>query len=123
MSVAQFAEALGVRYVVDGSLRRAGGDLRVNARLTDTTNGRLIWAERYDGPRRDRFRYPVQTCHGNRLYPRSAGTQSQMEAIATPDTRELEAREAFQRGWALYGRFNEADNAASIPHFERANRT
>ncbi|MCX8955668.1 adenylate/guanylate cyclase domain-containing protein, partial [Ruegeria sp. NA] len=49
IDVAGFAEKLGVRYVVDGSLRRSGEGFRVNIRLTDTLNGRLIWAERFDG--------------------------------------------------------------------------
>ena len=44
----QLAQDLGVRYVVDGSVRRADDRLRVTTRLTDAERGTLLWSERYD---------------------------------------------------------------------------
>jgi adenylate cyclase len=41
-------QELGVRYVVEGSLRKAGERIRINAQLIDSTNGSHIWAQRYD---------------------------------------------------------------------------
>jgi TolB-like protein len=46
--IQKIAEELGVRYVVEGSVRRNGPRVRVTARLTDTTRRKTIWAERYD---------------------------------------------------------------------------
>jgi len=46
--VRDVAEALGVRYVLEGSVRRAGDQVRINARLTDAISGGHVWAERYD---------------------------------------------------------------------------
>ncbi|MBT4490867.1 MAG: adenylate/guanylate cyclase domain-containing protein, partial [Rhodospirillaceae bacterium] len=46
--VQQVAEQLGVRYVLEGSIQRAGDQLRITAQLIDATDGRHIWAERYD---------------------------------------------------------------------------
>jgi adenylate cyclase len=46
---------LGVRYLLEGSIRRAAGHLRVNARLVDATTGTDLWAERYDRELRDVF--------------------------------------------------------------------
>jgi TolB-like protein len=43
----QVAEELGVRYVLEGSVRRVGDDLRINAQLIDATTGGHLWAERY----------------------------------------------------------------------------
>ena len=42
------AKDLNVRYVLEGSVRRAGTTIRVTAQLVDATNGRHVWAERYD---------------------------------------------------------------------------
>ena len=46
--VRQVAEELGVRYVLEGSVRRAGDEVRINAQLIDATTGGHLWAERYD---------------------------------------------------------------------------
>jgi TolB-like protein/class 3 adenylate cyclase/Flp pilus assembly protein TadD len=51
----QVAEELGVRYLVEGSIRRAGGRIRVNAQLIDAATGGHLWAERYDGDESDLF--------------------------------------------------------------------
>jgi len=47
--VQQVAEDLGVRYVLEGSVRREGNQVRVNAQLIDALGGQHLWAERYDG--------------------------------------------------------------------------
>ncbi len=46
----QVVEEFGVQYVVEGSLRSAGENLRINASLVDATTGAREWSERYDGP-------------------------------------------------------------------------
>jgi TolB-like protein/class 3 adenylate cyclase/Flp pilus assembly protein TadD len=53
--VRQVARELGVRYVLEGSVRRAGKRLRVTGQLIDATSGNHIWAERYDRPAADVF--------------------------------------------------------------------
>jgi adenylate cyclase len=53
--IAQVAEDLGVRYVLEGSVRRAGDQVRINAQLIDATTGGPLWAERYDGNLSDVF--------------------------------------------------------------------
>lgn len=45
----QVAQELGVRYVLEGSVRRGGGRVRVNARLTDAESSAQLWADRFDG--------------------------------------------------------------------------
>jgi TolB-like protein/class 3 adenylate cyclase/Tfp pilus assembly protein PilF len=46
--IQQVAEELGVKYILQGSVRRAGDQLRINAQLVNTENGKHLWAERYD---------------------------------------------------------------------------
>jgi TolB-like protein len=51
----QIAEELGVGYVVEGSVRRDGGRLRITAQLNAAATGSHIWAERYDRELADAF--------------------------------------------------------------------
>jgi adenylate cyclase len=55
VDVRQVSRELGVRYVLEGSVRRAGGRIRIIAQLIDATTGRHIWTERYDGDVTDIF--------------------------------------------------------------------
>jgi len=48
LKIRQVAEELGVRYVLEGSVRKADNRVRINAQLIDATTGRHLWAERYD---------------------------------------------------------------------------
>ncbi|MBN2031984.1 MAG: adenylate/guanylate cyclase domain-containing protein, partial [Deltaproteobacteria bacterium] len=51
----QVAVELRVRYVLEGSVRRAGDQIRISAQLIDATTGNHLWAERYDGTMKDVF--------------------------------------------------------------------
>jgi transcriptional activator of cad operon len=53
MTVAEIAKALGVAYVLDGSVRKSGGMLRVAARLIRADSGYVVWSETYDRPVKD----------------------------------------------------------------------
>ena len=55
MQPAQIAKELGVRYILEGSTRRVGDDMRINAQLIDAQSGGHVWAERFDGPWADVF--------------------------------------------------------------------
>jgi adenylate cyclase len=55
VDVRTIARELGVRYVVEGSVRRASERLRINAELIDAVSGRHLWAERYDRDMADVF--------------------------------------------------------------------
>ena len=55
LDIRQVAKELGVRYVLEGSVRRAGEQLRINAQLIDGTTGSHVWAERYDRKYADIF--------------------------------------------------------------------
>jgi TolB-like protein len=55
VDVKQVARELGVRYLLKGSVRKAGNRVRITAELIDTTSGAHIWGERFDGTRDDIF--------------------------------------------------------------------
>src|SRR5690348_8356797 len=53
--IQQVSRELGVRYVLEGGVQKAAGQLRVTAQLVDATSGAELWAERYDRPLQDVF--------------------------------------------------------------------
>ncbi len=53
--VREIGKALNVRYVLEGSVRRSGESVRVNAQLIDAATGAHVWADRYDGEMKDIF--------------------------------------------------------------------
>jgi adenylate cyclase len=55
IDVKQVGRELGVRYVLEGSVRRAGNRIRITGQLIDAINGAHLWADRFDGPLEDVF--------------------------------------------------------------------
>jgi len=55
IDVKQVGRELGVRYVLEGSVRKAGGRVRITAQLIEATTGAHLWADRFDGPLADVF--------------------------------------------------------------------
>ena len=55
VDVKQVGRELGVRYVLEGAVRKAGGRVRISAQLIDATTGAHLWADRFDGPLEDIF--------------------------------------------------------------------
>jgi adenylate cyclase len=55
VDIRRISKELGVRYIVEGSVRRAGSRVRISAQLADATDGKHIWADKYDGQIDDVF--------------------------------------------------------------------
>jgi pentatricopeptide repeat protein len=55
VDVKQVGRELGVRYVLEGAVRKAGGRVRISAQLIDATTGAHLWADRFDGPLEEIF--------------------------------------------------------------------
>jgi len=100
---------LAVDYLVEGSVRRAGDQVRINAQLIDTRTGAHVWAERYDRKLSDFFAVQseiVETVVGRlNLEIREAG-QERIEKTAPAD---LTAYEALMRGKLHFRRFTKED--------------
>ncbi|MGD9509286.1 MAG: adenylate/guanylate cyclase domain-containing protein, partial [Geminicoccaceae bacterium] len=114
------AESLGVRHVVSGAVRRAGSTVRVNVQLVDALTGKQLWAERYDGSLDDIF--TLQDRLVRRIVDALALKLSKDEEqeIGQGQTRNIDAREAFQKGWKHVLRYTSEDNALAITDLRRA---
>ena len=120
VSVKSVAEELGVRYVLDGSVRRAGDQVRINAQLVDATTGETRWAERFDGDTKDIF--ALQDDINARIVSAMAVelTGSEQQAAAGGRTRDVRAYDAFLKGAELLRRNTAADTGAAVKFLHQA---
>ena len=120
VNVQKVGRELGVRYVLEGSVRRVGDKIRINAQLIDASNGSHLWAERYDGRLDDIFTLQDKVARkiigelAVRLDPKDQAIQTQKE------TESATAHDAFLRGWAHFLRETPEHYRLAIPFFEEA---
>ncbi len=118
--ISQVAEELGVRYVLEGSVRRAGDQIRINAQLIDATTGGHVWAERYDGLHKDIFALQDQVTRQIVAALKVNLTDEDEVPQVSKATDNVEAHDAFLRGWAHYKLGTPEDLALAIPFFDKA---
>ena len=103
VEVTRVADELGVRYVIEGSVRKAGSRVRISAQLIDATTGRHVWAERYDRSLVDIFELQdemTQTIAGA-VEPELSAAERERAARKPPEN--LDAWEIYQRGlWHMW---------------------
>jgi adenylate cyclase len=120
VTVRQVAEELGVRYIIEGSVRRAGNQVRINAQLIDATTGGHLWAERYDGSLADIFALQDQVTTKIVGAMSITLTPQELEVLESFGTSNAAAHDAYLQGLSFYLRNTPADNAKAEPHFKRA---
>jgi adenylate cyclase len=122
VKVKQVAEELGVRYVLEGSVRRVGNQVRVNAQLIDATGGGHLWAERYDGSLQDIFALQDQVTQQIVAALKISLTGEERAQQASHTTDIAEAHDAYLQGWAHYKLQTPISFTQAIPYFEQALR-
>jgi TolB-like protein/class 3 adenylate cyclase/Flp pilus assembly protein TadD len=111
---------LGVRYVLQGSVRRDNDRVRVTAVLSDAITGVQLWSDRYDGEVKDVF--AVQDDITQKVVGALAIKLSDIErqrALAKPP-ENLQSYDYLQRGWDYFRRNTRADNREARRLFEQA---
>ncbi len=116
----QVSSELGARYVVEGSVRKAGNRVRISAQLIDATTDYHLWAERYDGQLDDIFSLQDEVVQQVVSALAVTLTAGERERVGAPPTQNLEAYDAFMRGRDEYARRNRNANAQARQLFERA---
>ena len=108
--IGEVGKSLGVRYVLEGSVRKSGGRVRITAQLIDAVTGGHLWAERFDRDLTDIF--AVQDDVTTRIVSALALNLSPRErqSIAAEHTDNQEAYDCFLRGRELWWRHSREGN-------------
>jgi adenylate cyclase len=120
VSIEQVGRELGVRYVLEGSVRRAGDRVRITAQLIDSTTGGHLWGERYDRDLSDIF--ALQSEIASEILG-AVGTEigeAEAKRVARKPTANLTAMDAFWRGMYHMGRTSRTEILEARRLFERA---
>jgi len=120
VKVKQVAEEFGVRYVLEGSVRRAGDQVRINAQLIDATTGGHLWADRYDGAIADVFKVQdeITTSIVNALALELTPQEAEQTSIL--GTKNVQAYDAYLLGLSFYYRRTPESFAKARTYFEQA---
>jgi adenylate cyclase len=112
----QIASRMGVRYVLDGSVRRAGDDIRINAQLLDGETGGHLWAERYEGTWND-----VLALQDTVVTGVARALELRLVRPERPGgTTNVAAYDSYLKGLGLELRGSPGDFAEAVRHFKRA---
>jgi adenylate cyclase len=120
VDVKQVGKDLGVRYVLEGSVRKAGNRVRVTGQLIDAATGTHLWADRFDGDLADVFELQDQ------VTARVVGTiapkleMAEIERAKRKPTESLDAYDFYLRGLAAFHRFSRDDNVEALAMFRKA---
>jgi len=106
VNVQQVSRELGVKYVLEGSVRRSGNQLRITAQLIDATTGNHLWAERYDRELKDIFATQDEITMKILTSLRVSLTEGEMARMQAKGTNNLDAYLLFLQGWGEFGRVN-----------------
>jgi TolB-like protein/class 3 adenylate cyclase len=104
VKVNQVAEELGVRYVLEGSVRKAGDDIRITAQLIDALSGHHLWAERYDRKLSEIFAVQDELT-------KNIITALQLELTEGEQVREVAAYLKYLQSMERIDQFNRESNA------------
>lgn len=120
VKISKVAEELGVRYVIEGSIRREGDVVRINAQLIDATTGWHLWAERYDGKMDNVF--DLQNSITKKIVSalKVKLTSEVQEQLANKETNNPEAYDAFLKGWTYYRQHKPEDFAMAVNYLKEA---
>ena len=127
LDVRQIGRELGVRYVIEGSIRRAGNHIRLAVQLIDAETGGHAWAENFDRELGDPFALQDELTHSIELALGARLVRVEQERAMSRDPGSLDAWDAFMRAqwhhnrhtaedWAEARRLLR-DSAAALPRF------
>ena len=122
MNLADIAGELGVESVVEGSVRRAGDNVRITAQLIDSDTDGHLWADSYDRQLTAANVFAIQTEIAQRIAEALAATLTPAEEqrIARSPTEELPAYDAYLRGRVAYQVYRDEQNDEAIRLFNDA---
>ena len=120
VDVKQVGRELGVRYVLEGSVRKAGNRVRITGQLIDTATGAHIWADRFDGALDDIFELQDQVASSvaGAIEPRLR--LAEIERASRKPTESLDAYDLYLRALAQINKYTEEGMREAVILAKRA---
>jgi adenylate cyclase len=121
VDVKQVGRELGVRYVLEGSVRKASNRIRITGQLVDATTGAHLWADRFEGALADVFDLQDQVTSSvvGAVAPKIE--QAEIERAKSKPPENLEAYDHYLRGIASYHLGARENTQDALRHFLKAN--
>ncbi len=118
--VREIGKRLNVGAIVEGSVRKAGNRLRITAQLIDARNGLHLWSERFDRGFEDVFdiQDEISLAVVDKLEVELLGRER--AAVTRRPTENLDAHNAFQRGWFYWNKLTPEGYLRSLEYFNEA---
>jgi TolB-like protein len=120
VDVKQVGRELGVRYVLEGSVRKAGQRVRITGQLIDTATGAHLWAERFDGPLEDVFNLQDRVTSSVVAAIAPKVEQAELERARRKPTESLEAYDYYLRGFSGIHQGSKKSTAEASELFNKA---
>jgi TolB-like protein len=120
VDVKQVGRELGVRYVLEGSVRKAGGRVRITAQLIDATSGAHLWADRFDGSLEDVFELQDKVAISVAGVIEPTLQAAEIRRSSGRLTSDLTAYDLYLRALANFPWFGREQMAKALDLFEQA---
>jgi hypothetical protein len=120
VDVKQIGHELGVRYVLEGSLRKSGNRIRVTAQLVEAETGNHVWAEHYDRDLADIFAVQDEIAAAVTIAIAPAIAQAEQQRAMRKPPGSLDAWSAYQRGLWHLSKGSAGDNVLAQKFFQQA---
>ena len=120
VDVKQVGRELGVRYVLEGSVRKAANRVRITGQLIDAATGTHLWADRFEGDLADIFHLQDQVTESvvGAIAPKLE--QAEIERANRKPTENLDAYDHYLRGMAAFHLWTSEGNSEALVHFRHA---
>jgi tetratricopeptide (TPR) repeat protein len=120
IDIKRVGRELGVRYVLEGSVRKAGGRVRITAQLIDATSGAHLWADRFDGSLEDIFdpQDKVASSVAGVIEPTLQAAETARSA--SRPTSDLTAYDLYLRAYAIYSASHQRQMRQALALLEEA---
>jgi TolB-like protein/class 3 adenylate cyclase len=116
----QVGRELGVRYVLEGSVRKSGSRVRITGQLIDTATGAHLWADRFDGKLEDVFDLQDQVTMNVVGAIAPTLERAEIERAKRKPTESLDAYDYFLRGMASVHQWTSVANDEALRMFRKA---
>lgn len=118
--IQQVAAELGVRFLLDGSVRRAGEKVRINAQLVDSSTGQHVWSERFDQELNDIFSIQDEVTRQIVSALEVSLSASEQERFDRQRSANFDAYDMLLRAREIQARFTPEDNVAGRELYAKA---